>query len=264
MPRYRAFANGIMADVFAPPSKGRQEVALFLPGFPATLGENSLTKLLQKTGYTVVFPHYRGTYDSSGEFTPIEAIATAREIMEGLEAGEMRDTKSNYRASLPSKVTVCCGYSFGCFVTLHVAPSLVDVRSVLFFSPALTYGPAEVSSGFRESGLPFLDYVRRSRPLTYRLGAEPVWRNFYEGKMNLVGNEVQRAALTVDCFLGGRDGSFDQALFVKNFKTIVQGAFPAALRIDLHVVKQGEHSIDTLVPELERNVSTLLPNNSGD
>jgi dienelactone hydrolase len=234
----------LVADVYAP-EKARA-TALFLPGFPATLGENEVTRALVNNGLTVVCPHYRGTYDSGGRFTPLTAVQTVKQISSAVRQGLILDTKRNTRAPIPPAIVVAVGYSFGAYVLLHAARSLTDLQRVWLFSPALTYGPAPLDSGFQEEGIGFLDYVRRSRPRTYRLGKEEEWRRFYEGDFNAAPGRPSRAEVTVESYFGQKDSSFDAAVLGKNHDPIVRQFFPHARSIKLHQITDGSHGIDTL------------------
>jgi pimeloyl-ACP methyl ester carboxylesterase len=147
------------------------------------------------------------------------------------------------------------GYSFGAFVLLHAARDLPDLERAYIFSPALTYGPAMPVSGFREEGFEFLEYVRLSRPHTYRLGSVSTWKRFYEGQLNEPSGRLSKLPITVESFYGQQDGSFDGAILNCNHDAIIRKFLPAAASINLTEVPGGSHGIDTLAEAFRCSIS---------
>jgi pimeloyl-ACP methyl ester carboxylesterase len=249
MARYRFVYKGIMCDTYEPSNGSAKEVALLLYGFPATIGENAATDFLRANGFLVLQPHYPGTYDSEGAFTPQSAVDMVSLIAEALSHGNVHDVKRNSTRSVPGRISVCVGYSFGCIVALRSLPYLTTLRSLLLVSPAISYGKAEVDSGFEEEGPPFIDYVRRSRPFTYRLGDNTSWDAFYNGAFNRPSGEPPGSLHSVLGLVGSDDSSFDLEVLLRNFDPIVRtyvGRYPG---VQLLTVEGAGHSINDLITE---------------
>lgn len=178
MGRYRFFTeSGVCVEVFE--AADETGTALVLLGMPATIGESALTRLLNQAGYTVLQPHYPGTYDSRGEFTPREAAESINEIVAAVGHGSVLDAKNNAARAIRNHVDVTIGYSFGAHIALRTG---IPSRHLLLISPAVAYGTD--STGFGEEDASFLDYPSRSRPLTYRVGDTEEWGAFYRGEQN--------------------------------------------------------------------------------
>ena len=156
-----------------------EKCALFLYGFPATVGSNKLTELMVDCGYTVLHPHYYGTYDSIGDFTPFSAFDTVKEIVKITRKSTVRNLKSNADYLLPKKISICIGYSFGAFVLKNAVHVLVDLENVLLISPVMSNNPLNRLCWVNENGQDHLDYVIRTRPLTYRIKDKTDWLHEY-------------------------------------------------------------------------------------
>src|SRR5579859_2393516 len=103
MTRFRFEYKGIIVDVCEPKSGNTEHAAIFLYGFPATISENAATDLLLSCGLTVLQPHYPGTYDSKGHFSPQSAIDMVSELVEALSCGQVYDLKNDSVRAIPTK-----------------------------------------------------------------------------------------------------------------------------------------------------------------
>src|SRR5829696_8715070 len=144
MKRFRISVKGIMSDVFLPKVSSSKS-ALYYYGFPATIGSNELTDLLVLNDVGVIQPHYPGTYDSDGAFTPKNAIKMSKNICEGLNK-KIVNLKTGKPVTL-SKVKIIFANSFGCFIALKSIKYFPELEYLFLFAPAITYGNAETSSG---------------------------------------------------------------------------------------------------------------------
>ncbi len=181
MARFRYFTDeGICVEVFEGPGPS-SPIAMVLLGMPATIGESEVTRLLNSEGFTVVQPHYAGTYDSAGEFHPAAAVMTARAVAKSLVDGEVIDVKNQVSRTIASSIALLVGYSFGAHVACHALHS-INAQGLLLISPAISYGTTE--TGFKSEDITFLDYVTRSRPYTYRIGNRAEWKSLFQGDLN--------------------------------------------------------------------------------
>jgi pimeloyl-ACP methyl ester carboxylesterase len=245
--RFRFVYKGIMCDTYEPSNGPAKEAALLLYGFPATIGENAATELLRASGFLVLQPHYPGTYDSEGTFTPQSAVDMVSTIVEALSHGNVHDVKRDSMRSVPGRISLCVGNSFGCIVALRALSYLSTLRSLLLVSPAISYGKAQVDSGFQEEGPAFIDYVRRSRPFTYRLGDKTPWDAFYSGAFNKPNGEPPGSLRSVLGVVGSEDSSFDIEVLRRNFNSIVRNYVGQYSEVQLLTVEGAGHGINDLV-----------------
>jgi pimeloyl-ACP methyl ester carboxylesterase len=248
--RFRAVIGEAMADVYVPPrgSLVRAETALQLYGFPATIGANKLTEYLAGSGYTVVQPHYPGTYDSPSTFTPTSAFQMVAAVARAIESGPITDLKRMEPRTLPP-ITVVAAQSFGCLVAVQTARHVPQLHTLLLLAPAITYADDCESIGYREDGATHLAYVQRTRPFTYRLGNVEDWLNMYAGRYDWpIGSRA--SCETVAGVVGTEDDSFDFSRLRCNFASVV------ARFLDAHPllveVQGGGHGVDTLLNDASR------------
>ncbi len=236
-----------MCDAYIPDQVLEQRLALFLYGFPATIGENLMTNFLLKNGYFVVQPHYPGTYDSGGKFTPQSAEEMVKTLLQELSGGKVKNLKDDTQIPVPHNVTLCVGYSFGCMITLRCLPFFKNLQSTILISPAISYGVTDLSSGFIENGPAFLDYIRRTRPYTYRLGNSKEWEKLYSGFLNIPRGEAPLSLETVIGISGAQDKSFNLPMLKKNFSPIVEKYAGNGKNITLQIIANAGHSVSNLI-----------------
>jgi pimeloyl-ACP methyl ester carboxylesterase len=223
--------------------------ALVLLGFPATIGESPLTAFIVDTGFAVVQPHYAGTYDSAGAFTPESARSTVDSVVRALSAGSVRDLKSQQTRELPPEVTLCVGYSFGAHIAFHVLHTLNRLEHLLLLSPAVTYG--DDKTGFESEDLEFMDYVKRSRPLTYRIGDIKFWKALFDGHDNHFTSTEH--AFKVGAVVGSNDSSIDADKLGAGLPDVLERAAPNANYSKLLRVNGGGHSAGSLLNQSTTN-----------
>ncbi len=248
MKRFRFLVSDQMCDVYepdAPTALGR--CAVYLLGMPATLGATPITDQLVKAGYHVLQPHYPGTYDSAGFFSPTKSIEAIQHLIGAATSAPVIDLKSQKSKSLPSRLDVCVGQSFGAFVALRVAASTKSIEDLLLFSPAITYGQGATSCGFLEDGPSFISYVRRSRPLTYRLGSDRSWNDLYDGLLDTPASRgVDGGLRRIVGVVGTEDELFALDQLTSRFDSLVRAHVNPVATTSLEVVTGGGHSTDSL------------------
>ena len=253
MARYKITFGDLLVDVYEKSVGQSSRSALFLPGFPATIAENFVTKLLNQMGYCVFFPQYPGTYDSGGSFTPRASIEATKTIVTGVSKGEVENLKNQKTVTVPSKISLVVGYSFGAYIAARSLPDLPDVNSFLAMSPAFSYGPSTPDMGFSEEGMKFLSYVERTRPLTYRLGDGEEWRDFYNGKQNSLQSAKQGSDFEMLVVAGEQDSSIDASVLETGLPDFFKRLGGEPGNSTLLTVADGGHSISTLESDNTEN-----------
>lgn len=239
-----------MVDVYEAKLGQSMSSALFLPGFPASMNANPVTRLLTSLGYCVFFPQYPGTYDSSGEYTPKSALSVAETIQSRIsQTDEITNLKDNAPVKIPPRIEIVVGYSFGAFVAVRSLPSLPFCKRLITISPAFTYGDCDIDMGFRESGDKFLDYIKRTRPMTYRLGEQQVWSEFYGGGMNIPAKHPKVETLFNLTIFGSKDKSIDGHLLRRNLIPFLSNFASKIESAECIENERGEHSVDTLISD---------------
>lgn len=248
MSRFRFIEKGLCCDVYYNKKKNINKCALFLYGFPATIGSNNLTELLVDKGYTVLHPHYYGTYDSIGDFTPQSSFETVKIITDIVSNSLVRNLKSNSVYKLPDKISICIGYSFGAYVLRHTVQYLKDLEQVFLVSPVMSNNPSNKLCWVNENGQEHLNYVMRTRPFTYRIKDKAAWMKYYVNDMFVDNNpNVNNNIKNVLWFYGKNDDAMLELKIKEKYVYSTQECISCNADVLLYCVDDGDHGINTLI-----------------
>ena len=116
--------------VFYLASGGRPHpTVLLLHGFPGNEKNLDLAYVLQRAGWNVLFPNYRGAWGSSGNFSFSNALEDAQSGMEFL-----RDAKNVAKYRIDPKRIVVIGHSMGGFIAAYTAAHDPEVSAVVMIA----------------------------------------------------------------------------------------------------------------------------------
>jgi pimeloyl-ACP methyl ester carboxylesterase len=149
------FAKDIVAEVMFP-EKQTGKIAILASGLPSSPSKNKVLQFLATQGYVAIFPRYRGTWESEGNFlekSPAEDIKDV--IMDLVKKRYVRDLKTNDKKFVRVSVIHLFGGSFGGPAVL-LNTRLPIVKKVIALSPVLDW-----SVGGKDE--PFDFFVRFSR-----------------------------------------------------------------------------------------------------
>lgn len=253
MARYRFFTSqNVCVEVVEPRGESKGN-ALILLGMPATIGETALTAVLTSQGWTTFQPHYHGTYDSDGLFSPASAAETVRSVARAVATGEVLDVKSNRARKIAPNISLLAGYSFGAHVAFKTLAEFSDLRVLLLLAPAIAYG--DDSTGFSAEGIGFLDYLSRSRPHTYRLADRSEWQGFYSGLDNNFSPRADSMAepFTVIAYVGSDDNSIDADRLTAGLTGLVSGVLGDGTTCGVKVVAGAGHSSAEILTDQVRS-----------
>lgn len=106
------FKQQLVTEFIAPKNKRSRKVIILCHGMPSVPKKNKVMKFFAEKGYWVFFPHYRGTWESDGQFLKKSPHLDIIDVLDGLPKGfEDFWTEKNYQLK-PTKV-VLLGSSFG-------------------------------------------------------------------------------------------------------------------------------------------------------
>lgn len=185
MPRYHPiiyrtrFARDIVAEV-ALPKQQTGRVIILAVGAPSGSSKKERMEFLARRGYTVVYPRYRGTWESGGRFLEKSPAEDIREVAQVLSRTKhILDLATEKSIPIRVKEIILFGWSFGgpaVLLNTHlpVVKKVIAVSSVIDWS---VDGPEE----------PFDEFVRYSSQGfmgAYRLKQSKDWdklinTNFY-------------------------------------------------------------------------------------
>ena len=259
MKRYRFIEDGLCCDVYYNKEYSNNKCALFLYGFPATIGSNDMTELLVEKGYTVLHPHYYGTYDSEGDFTPSAAYKTVEAINRIVKNGQVRNLKNNTVSRLPNVITVCVAYSFGAFVLKHTIKHLNAVKTVLLVSPVMSNNKRNALCWVNEYGAEHLGYVVRTRPFTYRIKDTTEWYSEYVNDDYEQSDCLENSVENILWLYGKRDPAIVEELLTEKYTMASGQTLSRSAKCDILCVENGNHGINSLlINESKELLSNLV------
>lgn len=258
MKKARFISNKIAFDVFSEEfPNGAQNNAIYFYGFPGSIGQTVVTEFLANLGFIVLQPHYPGTYESDGEHTPQSAIKSVAEINYILENFKLQNVKSLKPVPLSPNIELCVGNSFGAFIALRGATYLPKLKTLVLLAPAISYGVSGKGCVINEDGDLHYEYVKRSRPYTYRLGSKNDWMTLYEGGLDFLQKTEHPSLQKVIGVIGTEDSSIDIKKLSKFWKEVVTHYIGDKVDIELIEIEGAGHSANTL---FRNNLSEKLAN----
>ena len=181
--KFRMLEAGLAADVYYDKQrKTFSGVGMFLFGFPAFPGANIAIQKMTEAGLVVINPHWFGTYDSEGLFSPDSMVDTIRKCGQLVSRGYLTNAKNGACFEVPAHWSAIVGHSFGCAAALRSSGSLPHLENLILLAPTAHYGTGDRDFGVREDGLAQLEYVRTTHPYTYRISPSSTWVEMLTGK----------------------------------------------------------------------------------
>lgn len=231
------------AELFLPVGATNKS-CLFAPGFPYSLVANDAIAWMTEHGYTVLFPQPPGSYDSNGNYTPMNHVRLLSQAAEDMFEGRLTHAKSG--ASLPAlpRPDGIIAHSFGTVSAADYAAG-ASPRWALLFAPILGYSSSAPDFGVREDLATQIDYVARSRPFTFRLGDRAEIMN-----QSLSGQGRQATedhGVNVIGVVGEDDDTFDVRVLAGDWGSLVQQRIGPRATARLHIVQGAGHGITELL-----------------
>lgn len=258
MKRFRFIENELCCDVYYNKEKNNKKTVIFFYGFPATIGSNILTEFLTNNGYTVLHPHYYGSYDSALDFSPTNCCLTVKTILSIVAKGKVINLKTNQYYNLPQEIEMCVGYSFGAYVLRKSINYLENIQSILLISPVPVSDMKNSNCWVDEPGDEHLQYVMNTRPYTYRIKNLSDWEEKYINDHNELKKHNNKIK-NVLWIYGEEDSSIINSQIVRKYVISSKEYFSESANTKLLAIQEGSHSIDTLInSESEKLISSFL------
>jgi hypothetical protein len=246
MKKLRFIDNGLAGDVYYDERRQPSCAGLFLYGFPSFVGPNEVTRTLTSAGILSVQPHYFGTYDSRGLYSPSSLIETCTTVQQLFDRGYVSQAKDGNPYHLPN-LKICVAHSFGCLTAVRGISALTTVELLILLAPAVHYRRSAPDFGLNEDGPAHLEYVRRSHPFTYRLSDAHDWENLLTGNDPLPTSVTHPALKQVVAAVGENDKYFDKDALRTSLPMIIKAYCGDKVDVGFHVVKGATHPIDSIL-----------------
>lgn len=189
------FGREIVAEV-ALPERQTGRVLVLAQGFPSSPSKRAVLDFLTGEGYVVVFPRYRGTWESEGYFLDRSPTEDIREVIETLER-EKKIWCSFSQVWIPLRVKYfyIIGSSFGGPAAAWMS-TLPRVKKVALLSPVMDWH----TEGEAESFAELVRFTRDGFGMATRLKSPRDWQklrkdNFYTFPNSLTTAERKKIFL---------------------------------------------------------------------
>lgn len=173
------FTNEIVAEFLPPARSGRKQRLIFLcDGMPSIPRKQSLVTFLAGKGFWVVYPRYRGAWESGGEFLERPPHEDVLELIDELRKGVREAAFGRKFVVDPDEVFVIGG-SFGGAVALLCSLD-PRVKRVLANSPVVDWSILKTEQKLETSNPSYAAYVREAFGNGYRL-RDGNWNKLHRG-----------------------------------------------------------------------------------
>ena len=165
------FAKNIVAEIIFP-AKQTGKVAIIAVGLPSSPSKNKVLQFLASQGYVAIFPRYRGTWESEGNFltkSPAQDIRdvisdlTKRKVIKDFFTGETKHVRVN--------TIHLFGSSFGGPAAL-LNSRLPIVKKIIAISPIID----QKKEGEDEPFDPFVRFIQEGFGDAFRVKHQKDWQ----------------------------------------------------------------------------------------
>src|SRR5579872_875612 len=165
------FKKEIVAE-FLPPARKikRQRVIILCDGMPSMPRKQPLMQFLAEKGYWVIYPRWRGAWESDGEFLAKSPVEDIRDILDELPKGLTEHAFGKKFALKPDEVFVIGG-SFGGAAAI-LASMDKRVKKTVANCPVVDWSILNDEQQKETSNASYAAYIREAWGNGYRLSAK--------------------------------------------------------------------------------------------
>ena len=230
-----------------------KKIVLTAPGMPYVPDEEAFTSFLSDFGCGVLQPQYIGTYDSSGIFTPENAVETLFRFSDQISKnGTIHDLRNDNVLYVPRTIDVLVAHSFGTYVAFNSILNGLDVDIAILFSPMLEYGSNAPIAGLKANLSGHIRHISLSLPLTFRLGNLDIWNDFFMNTPHVhpkVAINTTRKIVNIICVCGKEDPGIDSEISRKYVQNLCQNYGHRVNLLEYIEVDKGTHDVATLLTD---------------
>jgi pimeloyl-ACP methyl ester carboxylesterase len=173
------FKNEIVAE-FLPPSRPRkkQKLIILCDGMPSIPRKRPLSEFLAAKGFWVIYPRYRGAWESGGEFLAKSPHEDILDVLDELPKG-LEEIAFGQRFRLAPHQVFVIGGSFGgaAAILLSLDPR---VNRVVANCPVVDWSILDQAEKAETSKENYADYIREAFGNGYRL-SDVNWKKLRSG-----------------------------------------------------------------------------------
>lgn len=182
---YKIKYKNYISNLYIPEKKSGQ-VAVLLPGLPASNNINKLIDYLMVKGVVVYYPNFSGSFDSGGNFSANNAVKDVAFFHQMAMKSKVKELYFGKEIEIGKiREVILIGMSFGSAIALCGHKNRYD--KVALLSSAFLYHPddfpnKEMGQAFRTQMISLLRLLKNAFPYSYRIGKDSDLRDFLLGK----------------------------------------------------------------------------------
>ena len=203
---YRGRTKDIVFE-FSPSTGEIKGVIILCEGLPAVPKQKELISFLSSRNYFIVYPRYKGTWESNGKFLSESPVNDLEEIMNLLKKREITELYSNKTFSIDTDNIIIIGSSLGGSIALSCSKNNLASKIVVF-SPIVNFSAHNDKN--QEQDLIWLEkFVRKAFGMGYRYKRED-WVNMTKGLIFNPPQEIEKdRAKDILVIFGKQDTEID-------------------------------------------------------
>lgn len=195
--------EGIVSEVLIPSESNKAEAIILLEGLPSVPERKDTMNLFAEQGYTVIFPRYRGTWESEGVFLEESPVKDIEQICLALKEGITLNGQD-----LKFDKFIAIGTSFGGSIALSLADKDF-ISKIISLSPVTDY-----PSITELATLP--DYISNAFPGGYRASSQN-WGKLLNGTLITPKTHQNSETSQKHLVLGGEEDETVTPSLIKSF-----------------------------------------------
>jgi|SRR3989344_3307627 len=138
---YKFKIKGIVCEIaFPKKDKKKGRVVIILPGLPEYPRPKKIIENMARKGYYVIYPRYRGTFESEGEFLKESPAKDIGDLISSIKNGEeYEEIYGHKKFKIPVKKITIIATSFGGSVALDLINLNIKIDKIILGSPVTDY-----------------------------------------------------------------------------------------------------------------------------
>lgn len=246
---FRTRFNGqIVAEFLPPAQKSSNRLIILCDGMPSIPRKQPLMEFLSAKGYWVIYPRYRGAWESGGEFLARSPHLDILDVIKSVPRG-FRELAFGRRFTLSPDRVFVIGGSFGGPAAILCSLDR-RVRRVIANCPVVDWSILPEAERAETSNRSYAAYIRQAFGNGYRL-SERNWRKLRGGKFyNPAHHEAEIDAKKILMFHAKDDPNVP-------YKSVKE--FSDRTGVKLHTLQRGGHvSTDYIVRKYWRRIAAFF------
>ena len=171
------------------PSEESRGVVIVCDGLPSVPKQKELLSDLSSLGFFVIYPRYRGTWESGGEFLKESPTEDIKDVIDLIKKGKITELYADKEFEIKNKNIYLIGSSFGGVIALSLAEN-EDVSKVVVLSPVVDF--SKHNDNNNEQDLVWLgSFIKKAFGQGYRFSNEN-WHKMTKGEILNPSQELDK------------------------------------------------------------------------